>query len=164
MSNVVFFKERDLVLRVKLMQWFGAQDQDTKVQILRKKFGLFEKYRNIHRIKKGYLTLLEIHCLFEAIEVCGWQDEQDFRKGKNISDEALDGIAQRRKQRAYYQYKPHRAQVGGWLQSNWRIVSGLRENGLGWRRVSRKLLAEYGVSISHTSLMKYARRYDSEGV
>ena len=139
-----------------MMLWFAKQDNTTKKTIFRKQHFLFQQEQ-----EKGEavsLPWLAILCLYAAIKQCGWQDEKNFRTGKMVSDKGLKAVAKRRRQRSL-RYRAHRDQIRVWLKRHWGIVHELRREGLSWRGIARMILDEYGIDVSHTTLIAYWRKY-----
>ena len=141
-----------------LLHWFGQQDRTTQEEIFRQQHSLFLRAKD-NSPGMG-LARLSIQCLYEAIRTSGWQDEQDYRSGKNVSDVGLNKIAKRRRRRAL-RYRPHRDRVRTWLLGHWGVVENLRRTGLSWRRISQMIQDEYRVTVSHTTLIKYEGYYNA---
>jgi len=139
-----------------LLHWFGQQDSTTQEEVFRLQHSLFLRAKD--RSLGIGLARLSIQCLYEAIKASGWQDEQDYRNGKAVSDVGLKRIAKRRRRRAL-RYRSHRDRIRTWLHRNWGIVEEQRRIGLSWRRISQMIHSEYKISVSHTTLIKYEDYY-----
>ena len=138
--------------------WFANQDFTTQKNIFRQKQLLF---RHSKEERGQDLALLDFQCFCQAIADAGWKDEQDYSKGKAIAEDAARQMAVRRRRRANNS-QAHRVRVRLWLNKNWGKVLEFRRADLGWRRVSQLIKAEHGITISHTTLLRYDTRFSRQ--
>ena len=136
------------------LSWFANQDPITHTEIFRHKQSLFRQCR---KENKEDLALLDFACFCQAICDGGWKAERDCQRGKAISEDAAKAIATRRRRRAEND-QAHRVRVQSWLHKNWGKVLEYRRASLGWRRVAQMIKTEHGISISHTTLVRYDRK------
>ena len=142
----------------ELFLWYAEQDFVTQKNVFQQKQLLF---RNSEKKGVRDLALLDFRCFCQAVTDGGWKEEQDYRQGKTVSEEAARQISIRRGRRAK-NIQAHRVKVRNWLHKNWGKVLEYRRAELGWRRVSQMIKTEYGITISHTTLVRYDRRFDQQ--
>ncbi|MCC8195189.1 MAG: hypothetical protein LIP28_11150 [Deltaproteobacteria bacterium] len=107
------------------------------------------------------VTETELAALVLAAERGGWSDEQAYRSSRSVTPEAAIRIAGRRIARAGA-YRAHRELVRSWLAKHWGKVMDMRRAGLSWRRVSAMIADEHGISISHSALQQYWRKWNEQ--
>ena len=157
MSVVKILTGHDALAVRQILSWFARQDEGLQVAILKDKNIAHNHLR--HLAEKHGVTETELAALVLTAERSGWRDEQAYRSSKSISPEAARAISKRRQSRAGA-YKAHREQVRSWLAKHWGKVMDMRRAGLSWRRVSVMIADEHGISISHSSLHAFWRKWN----
>lgn len=159
MSALKIVTGNDAFIVRDILTWFARQGEDVQTSIMRR------KHREFMRLQRQYphfgKPLLELAALVLAVAESGWKDEQAYRSSKNLSEAAVKGIRQRRQARAA-NYQAHRDQVRVWLGKNWGKVMDMRRVGLSWRGVAAMIADEHGISISHTAIHAYWRRWNEQ--
>lgn len=134
----------------KAFHWFADQAVEIQLEILHKKLGYS------HKREKTPETL--VWCDFvRAIMNSGFTDEARYNMGLSITDEAAKGMTRRRAKKAA-RYASSK-KCGTWLRQNWGKVVEARRAGLSWRDISTFLYTEYGVEVSHSTLLNYHRKF-----
>ena len=159
MSVVKIITGHDTLTARQILSWFARQEEGLQVGILKDKRIEHERLRGL--IAQHGITETELAALVTAAEHNGWSDEQAYRSSKSVSPEAARRISRRRTARAGA-YRAHREQVRIWLAKHWGKVMDMRRAGLSWRRVSAMIADEHGVSISHSALHKFWRKWNEQ--
>ena len=159
MSVVMIVTEHDALAARQVLLWFAKQAEEVQIRIMRRKYREFMRLKNMHpKISK---PALDLAALVLAAQHSGWADERAYRSSKSVSEVAAKQISERRRARAKA-YRPHRDQVRVWLAKHWGKVMDIRAAGLSWRRMARVIADEHGISISHTTLYSYWRRWNEQ--
>lgn len=159
MSVVKIITGHDALAARQILTWFARQEEILQVEILRDK--RIEHKRIKHLIAQHGVTATELAALVLATERSGWRDEQAYQSSKSVSRDAARLITQRRQARAGA-YQAHREQVRTWLAKHWGKVMDMRRAGLSWRLVSIMIADEHGISISHSALHQFWRRWNEQ--
>ena len=157
MSTLKTITRNDAFTVREILTWFAKQGEEVQISIMRGKHREFVRLQQAH--PKLGKPLLDLAALVLAVAESGWNDEQAYRSSKSLGDAAVKGIKQRRQSRAA-NYLAHREQVRNWLARNWGKVMDMRRAGLSWRRVATMVADEHGISISHTAIHAYWRRWN----
>ena len=159
MSVVKIVTGHDALVARQILAWFARQEEGVQVGVLQRK--RIEHERIYRRYLQHGVISTELAALVLAAEHSGWSDEQASRSSRSIGQEEAQSISRRRQARAGA-YQAHREQVRSWLAKHWGKVMDMRRGGLSWRRVSRMIADEHGISISHTALHKFWREWNEQ--
>ena len=159
MSTLKIVTGNDAFTVRDILTWFGRQGEDVQTSIMRRKHREFMRLQQVH--PKLGKPLLDLAALVLAVAESGWNDEQAYRSSKNLGDDAVRRIKHRRQARAV-NHQSHRELVRTWLGKNWGKVMDMRRAGLSWRRVADMIADEHGISISHTAIHSYWRRWNEQ--
>ena len=157
MSAVKIITGNDALTARRILHWFAGQAEDVQIRVMRR------KHHEFMRLQKQYTQFgkpaLDLAALVFASQNSGWADEQAYHSSKSVCEASAKQISERRRARAKA-YQPHRDQVRTWLAKHWGKVMDIRRAGLSWRRTARAIADEHGISISHTTLHSYWRRWN----
>jgi hypothetical protein len=127
-----------------MIRWFSQQARTVQADIL----GLAFKIDNTQAFDR----------LIAAVRKSGYLDEKTYKTGRTISENAARKMYDRRRAQGL-ECISHRRKVNKWLGVNIIKIKDLRETGLSWRRLSVFISDKYKISISHTTLCKFFKRY-----
>ena len=159
MSAVKIITGHDALTARRILSWFSRQAEEVQVEIIRRKHHEFMRLRS--QQMKFSAPVLDLVALVLASQRSGWSDEQAYRSSKSIDEASARGITERR-QASAKAYQSHREQVRAWLAKHWGKVMDIRRSGLSWRRVADMLADKHGISVSHTTLYTYWRRWNEQ--
>jgi len=159
MSAVKIVTGNDPLIARQILTWFARQAEEVQTNIMRRKHKEFMAL--LKRFPRLAKPSLELAALVLVARASGWDDEQAYRSSRTISEAAAKSITDRRK-RSARAYSAHRDQVRLWLAKNWGKVMDIRRAGLSWRRVAAVIRDDHGLSVSHTTLHSYWRRWNEQ--